>query len=171
MSDGASLAVHPTVSPDLFKFAMRHVTSPVAIVAAQKGDKRGGLTATAICSVTADPPTVLICINRTSSAGALIAECGAFSVNYLADEQTVLARLFSTPRLSNEARFAAGHWKRSVTGAPILKGAICSFDCRVTEAVDSGTHQIFFGQVVAAEVGAGSPLLYRDGYFRRIANE
>jgi flavin reductase len=167
----SKVAVLPTVTPDLFKFVMRHVTSPVAIVAVQNGDKRGGLTATAICSVTADPPTLLVCINRKSTTGVLIANCGAFSVNFLGEDQTSLARLFSSPKLGSEERFAAGIWKRSVTGAPILKGAICSFDCRVSEAVVSGTHQIFFGRVVAAETAGGDPLLYRDGYFRRIANE
>jgi flavin reductase len=171
LTKGASTAAHPTVSADIFKFVMRRVASPVAIVAAQRGEARGGLTATAICSVTADPPTLLVCINRKSSAGALIAECGAFSVNFLSDEQTTLARLFSTPKLRSEERFVAGSWKKSVTGAPILKDAICSFDCRVTEAVVSGTHEMFFGRVVAAETGSGDPLLYRDGYFRRIGSE
>jgi flavin reductase len=161
----------PTVSPELFKFVMRQVTSPVAVVAAQNDKRRGGLTATAICSATADPPTIVVCINRSSSAGALIKDCGVFSVNFLADDQASLARAFSTPRTSSDARFAAGSWKRLVTGAPILQGALCTFDCRVTDRVLSGTHQVFFGAVVAAEVQSGNPLLYRDGFFRRVAIE
>ena len=166
-----ALSSTPTVSPDLFKFVMRQVTSPVAVVAAQDGDRRGGLTATAICSATADPPTIIVCINRSSSAGALIKACGAFSVNFLADDQAPLARVFSTARTSSETRFAAARWKRLITGAPILQGALCTFDCRVTDRVMSGTHQVFFGAVVAAEAQSGNPLLYRDGFFRRVAVE
>lgn len=157
------------VSSELYKFVMRQVASSVAVVAAQNGDRRAGLTATAICSATADPPTILVCINSASSAGALIAECGAFSVNFLTDDQTALARIFSTPKLGSEARFSGGEWKRLVTGAPILRDAVCAFDCRVSESVATGTHQIFFGSVVAAEAQSGSPLLYRDGFFRRVA--
>lgn len=159
------------VSSDLFKFVMRQVASPVAVIAAQIGERRGGLTATAVCSATADPPTLLVCINKTASAGHLIAEAGAFSVNFLTDDQTALARLFSTPGLDSDARFAGGTWARAVTGAPLLRGAVGAFDCRVVETVPCGSHQIFLGRVVAAAAQDGDPLLYRDGFFRRIAAE
>lgn len=159
------------VSTDLFKAVMRQVTSPVAVIAAQIGERRAGLTATAVCSATADPPTLLVCINQTASAGLLIAEARAFSVNFLSDEQTELARLFSTPGLNSDARFAGGSWSGTPTGAPMLHGAIGAFDCRVIETVPCGSHQIFLGRVVAAVARDGDPLLYRDGFFRRIAEE
>lgn len=159
------------ISTDLFRFVMRQVASPVSVIAAQVGERRGGLTATAVCSATADPPTILVCINRTASAGILIAEAAAFSVNFLSDEQTALARLFSTPGLESDVRFAGGTWTRAVTGAPLLRGAVGAFDCRVVETVPCGSHQIFLGRVVAAEARDGDPLLYRDGFFRKIAGE
>jgi flavin reductase len=159
------------ISPDLFRFVMRQVASPVSVIAAQVGECRAGLTATAVCSATAEPPTLLVCINRAASAGKLITEAGAFSVNFLTAEQTALARLFSTPGLGSDARFAGGTWTRAVTGAPMLRGAVGAFDCRVIEAMPCGTHQIFLGRVVAAEARDGDPLLYRDGFFRKIAGE
>jgi flavin reductase len=157
------------VSPDAFRSVMRHVTAPVAVIAAQIGARRAGLTATSVCSATADPPTLLICVNHSAAACDLILEAGAFSVNFLTDMQTEIARLFSTPRLSSDDRFAGGIWSPAVTGAPVLQGAVGAFDCRVVEASSCGTHQIILGRVVAAQALEGDPLLYRDGFFRRIA--
>jgi flavin reductase len=161
------------VTADAFKSAMRQVASPVAVIAAQNGKMRGGLTATAVCSATSDPPTILVCINRSASAEPIIAGSGAFSVNFLDEEQSAIARLFSTPKLDSEARFAEGVWTRGVSGAPVLQGAVSAFDCQVVEIVPCGTHSIFLGRVLA--VGSqessqdSSPLLYRDGFFRRMA--
>jgi flavin reductase len=152
-----------------FKSAMRQVVSPVAVIAAQKGNTRAGLTATAVCSATADPPTILVCINRSSRAESMITGSGAFSVNFLHEGQSGIARLFSMPKLDSDARFAEGVWTRGVTGSPLLQGAISAFDCQVIETVPCGTHSIFLGRVVAVGSAEASPLLYRDGFFQRLA--
>ena len=165
------MADYSGVSPEKYRFVMRQVASPVAIVAARKGKNRCGLTATAICSAAADPPTLLVCINRNASAEALIVDSGAFSVNFLAENQAGIARLFSMQKIDNEDRFAEGIWKSAVTGAPLLVGAVCTFDCKVVTTIPCGTHQIFIGRVLAADSVESSPLLYRDGYFRRIVND
>jgi flavin reductase len=159
----------PPVTADAFKSAMRQVASPVAVIAAQNGKTRGGLTATAVCSAATDPPTILVCVNRNASAEPIIAGSGAFSVNFLDEDQSGIARLFSTPKLDSDARFAEGVWKRGVTGAPMLQGAVSAFDCQVVEIVPCGTHSIFLGRVLAVGSSESSPLLYRDGFFRRIA--
>lgn len=158
-----------TVSDAEFKTVMRQVVSSVAVITARSGKLRNGLTATAVCSVSADPPTMLVCINRNASAEAIIAETGTFAINFLTEDQHKVARLFSTSKLSPEERFAEGKWLSLATGSPVLDGAVASFDCRVEDRVVSGTHHIYFGRVVAATSLDQEALLYRDGSFRRLA--
>jgi flavin reductase len=152
-----------------FKLGMRQVVSSVAIVTSRAGGIRNGLTATAVCSVSAEPPTVLACVNRNASAEALIAESGTFAINFLAEDQHNIARLFSKSKLDADQRFGEGSWLSMVTGAPILEGAVASFDCEVEECIPSGTHHIYVGRVVAVTSTDQSALLYRDGLFRKLA--
>src|ERR1044071_1580189 len=86
---------HAVVAEDQFKLGMRQVTSSVAVVTSRAGRVRNGLTATAVCSVCAHPPPLLVCINRSASAEPLITESGSFAVNFLTEEQHPIARLFS----------------------------------------------------------------------------
>jgi flavin reductase (DIM6/NTAB) family NADH-FMN oxidoreductase RutF len=151
-----------------FKMAMRQVASSVAIVTARSNNLRNGLTATAVCSVAAMPPTMLVCVNGSASAEPLIRESGAFAINFLTDRQHGIARLFSTPKLSHEDRFAEGDWITLKTGAPILEGTVASFDCRVESRVASGTHYVYLGRVVGVASLDQNVLLYRDGSFRRL---
>lgn len=152
-----------------FKMAMRQVASSVAIVTASSGKVRNGLTATAVCSVTASPPTMLVCVNRDASADKLIAARGAFAINFLTDEQHGVARLFSTSKLAPEERFGEGTWRSLVTGAPVLDGSVASFDCVVADRIIAGTHHVYFGRIVAVTSLDQHGLLYRDGAFRRLA--
>jgi flavin reductase (DIM6/NTAB) family NADH-FMN oxidoreductase RutF len=149
---------------------MRQVTSPVAIVTSRIGDIRNGLTATAVCSVSAEPPTMLACINRNTSAEAIIAESGKFAINFLAEDQHAIARLFSKSKLAADERFGEGRWLSMVTGSPILEGAVASFDCEVEERIPSASHHIYIGRVVAVASSGQNMLLYRDGLFRKLAD-
>src|SRR4051812_36380917 len=90
------MRAHGSVSDNEFKTVMRQVVSSVAIVTARAGKVRNGLTATAVCSVSAEPPTMLICVNRRATAESIIAESGAFAINFLTQDQHQIARLFST---------------------------------------------------------------------------
>jgi flavin reductase len=153
-----------------FKIGMRQVASPVAIVTSRTGRIRNGLTATAVCSVSADPPTMLACINRNASAETIIAESGKFAINFLAEDQHNIARLFSKPKLAADERFGEGSWLSLVTGSPILDGAVASFDCEVEECIASGTHHIYVGRVVAVTSTGQDALLYRDGLFRKLSS-
>jgi flavin reductase (DIM6/NTAB) family NADH-FMN oxidoreductase RutF len=158
----------PGVDAQAFKLAMRQLTSPVGVITARHGKVRNGLTATAICSVSVEPPTMVVCVNRNASAETLIAESGAFAVNMLAEEQHGIARLFSTAKLAADLRFSEGKWREMVTGAPVLEGAVASFDCRVEDCVQSGSHNLYIGRVVAVTSIDQDVLLYRDGMFRRV---
>ncbi|MBD0413863.1 flavin reductase family protein [Oryzicola mucosus] len=156
------------VSVDLYKSAMRQVASPVAVITTFDGGEKAGLTATAVCSATTEPPTILVCVNRSASAEPMIAASGRLAVNFLTDDQHEVARLFSTSKLSSEKRFAVGDWTTLSTGAPVLKNTIASFDCTVESVVPCGTHNIYVSRVEAVSSDDGAPLLYRDGYFRRL---
>ena len=175
LSDGEASAkaidmrANESVTDDEFKTVMRQVVSSVAIVTARFGKIRNGLTATAVCSVSADPPAMLVCVNRRATAEGLIAESCAFAINILTEDQHQIARLFSTSKLGADERFAEGKWVSMVTGAPVLDGAAATFDCQVLERIVSRTHHIYIGRVVAAASLDQHALLYRDGLFRKLA--
>ncbi len=156
------------VDPSAFKLSMRQIASPVGIITTRHGSLRNGLTATSICSVSMEPPTMLVCVNRNASAEKTIAESGAFAINMLTDAQHGVARLFSTPKLCPEDRFAGAQWSEMVTGAPILEGAVATFDCVVQACISSGSHNLYIGRVIATRSLDQGILLYRDGSFRRL---
>jgi flavin reductase (DIM6/NTAB) family NADH-FMN oxidoreductase RutF len=166
---GSERRCHVAITEHDFKLGMRQVASSVAIVTSRAGSVRNGLTATAVCSVSAESPTMLVCVNRSASAETLIAESGSFAINFLTEEQHGIARLFSRSKLDPAERFAEGRWRSMVTGAPVLDGAAASFDCEVEHRVVSGTHHLYLGKVVAVAVEQSEPLIYRDGLFRRLA--
>lgn len=153
------------IDTDGFKLAMRRLAGHVCLITTANADgTRSGLTATAVCSVSAEPPTLLICLNRQSATHAAIQASGVFAVNVLALDNRALADRFSS-RVSSEEKFAQGVWSTQQTGAPILEGALASFDCRISQAVDIGTHGIMFGAIEAiqARTTEAKPLLYAHG--------
>ena len=159
------------VTVEAYTLAMRRVVSPVAVITAASGTDRNGMTATAICSATTDPPTLLACINTEARALRLIEQTGRFAVSFLSEEQSDIARAFSTRGLAGETRLKLGRWTTLVTGAPVLDGAVGAFDCEVTATYPCGAHLILLGRVVGVADSEDSALLYRDGFFRRVAPE
>src|SRR5690606_4186305 len=107
---------------------MRLVPGAVAIVATASGDERTGLAATAWTSVSADPPMLLVCVNRSASAYPLVMRARAFSVNMLADAHSETVAIFSAQReLEGRERFLDGEWIDGTEGQPILRDAVASF--------------------------------------------
>jgi flavin reductase (DIM6/NTAB) family NADH-FMN oxidoreductase RutF len=157
------------IDADSFKQGMRQLAATVTIVTTEHDGERCGLTATAVCSLSADPPTLLVCVNREAGTHDRIRFSRRFCVNVLSDEDTALSRRFAGPE-KGEARFAIGVWRTGVTGAPILDHALASFDCELIEHVEAGTHTIFIGRVIAVETNPGRrPLLYADGDYSGLA--
>lgn len=156
--------------PDLahqFKAGMRRLGAGVTIVTTFDGKVRAGLTATAVCSLSAEPPRLLVCVNRQAWPNPIIARAKRFSVNVLAAAQKGLALRFAgATGHQGEDRFAKGRWSVLATGAPILDGALASFDCELARAIPAGTHTIFIGRVVSVvSRKGGKALLYADGAF------
>jgi flavin reductase (DIM6/NTAB) family NADH-FMN oxidoreductase RutF len=159
-----------TVLQDDYKALMRHLAGAVTVVTAGKPGERRGLTATAICSLSASPPTLLACVNRQAGAHDLIISDRAFSVNVLAsDQESVAGRFAGQSSLKGEERFASGAWGTLLTGAPILAGALASLDCELIEYKSVATHTIFIGRVVSGCSRDGAePLIYLRGAYRTI---
>lgn len=162
----------PSVEPAAYLGAMRYFTAGCSIIASSDGSERSGLTATAVCSVTADPPRLLVCINRDVRAHAVIVDSGTLSVNVLSEAQEQLARRFAgmLKDVRGEDRFGEGNWREGQLGAPVLEGSLASFDCRVVEALSASTHTIFICEVVdVAADGDAAPLLFFNRSFATLA--
>lgn len=156
-----------------FKRGMRALAGAVTIITSVCGGKRYGMTATAVCSASAEPPTVLVCVNRATTTHEAIQGSGVFCVNVLRHEDRELSGLFSgggAESMRGEARFREEDWARLATGAPVLASALVSFDCRVANRLSHGTHTIFLGEVAEIRIGRkGKPLLYSDGQYAKLA--
>jgi flavin reductase len=144
-----------------FIAAMARVASGVTVVTTDGPLGLGGLTVSAMCSLSADPPALLVCINRASYAGRIIRTNGVFCVNILSASQADVARQFSRQAGRTLAeRFVGVAWDRLITGAPALKDAIAVFDCNLTRGADFGSHDILIGVVAETQERSGAPLLY-----------
>jgi flavin reductase (DIM6/NTAB) family NADH-FMN oxidoreductase RutF len=157
-----------TIDADKFRTAMRHLAGHVCLITTvDKNGKRNGLTATAVCSVSADPPTILCCVNRSNASYTAITKDKNFAVNVLSLEDKDLANRFAS-RIRGEERYSEGSWKVLTTGAPILESALASLDCTLSNAVDVNSHGILFGEIQAVQVkdqDAAKPLLYAQGSY------
>jgi flavin reductase len=165
---GKPFEATPNVEAADFKLAMRQIALPVAVVTARHNEVRMGMTATSVSCVSADPPAMLVCVNRSSSAEQAISESGAFAINMLSDAQHPVARLFSNAKLGSVEPYALSEWQEMVTGAPVLTGAVAVFDCAVESCLISGSHAIYVGRVIGVASLAQDILLDRDGLFRRL---
>ena len=149
-----------------FKSGMRHLAGGVTLITTLHEGVRGGLTATAVCSVSVDPPQLLVCVNKEASAHDAIGASGIFCVNVLKHAHTALALRFSgQDGIDGDARFADRRWDRMITGAPVLPDALVNFDCRIGALLDAGSHTVYVGKVVAVTLSDGTPLIYWGGKF------
>lgn len=160
----------PSISPDEFKQGMRQLAASVNIITVELNGTRDGLTATAACSVSAEPPQLLICVNSEAGAHDIIADAKSFCLNILERDQENIAKRFAGMDGSDRSeRFDLGTWSKLTTKSPALDGALSNFDCVVDQQVRAGTHSIFIGRIVGARVADGAPLVYGDGRFTGLA--
>ncbi len=143
---------------------MRRFATGVAVVTTTLNGHIHGFTANAFASVTADPPTVLICVNRNAHAHPLISASARFCVNILAAEQKALAEQFAGGE--PQTRFDGVVYQFGPSGSPVLAGTLAYVDCLMSEELTSGTHTIFLGTVIEAGDRSGDPLGYYDRGYR-----
>lgn len=155
-----------------FRNAMKQQAGAVAIIATGTVGQRTGMTATAVCSLSDDPPMVLICVNKNASANIAIKSSRSFSVNFLCSQQEEIATCFAgMTGLKAEARFVHGEWVTLETGAPVLTGALASLDCELINEHQYATHSIFIGAVKSVLSGEEvESLFYLRGKFTRLAD-
>lgn len=145
---------------------MRCIASTVTVITSGAGPAANGMTATAVCSVSAEPPCILVVINQSNRSHALIERTGAFAVNVLSEAQAPLAQHFAS-KPDAALKEVAHHM--GVTGVPILQGCAAHLECVVDTQTRSGTHSVFIARVISTRQEDVRPLLYWRGQFLGLA--
>ncbi|MCB4769056.1 flavin reductase family protein [Ancylobacter sp. Lp-2] len=151
-----------------FRAAMGRTASGVTVVTTDGDAGRGGVTVSSLCSLSMEPPSVLFCLHKGSRILSTLMSNGVFAANILAHDQHRVADSFAglIPELRDD-RFAVADWDALHTGAPVLPGALCRFDCKIASVFEFGTHHIIAGEVVALESFETKPLVYSNrGYHK-----
>lgn len=146
-----------------FRDAMARLGAAVHIVTTDGPGGKAGFAATAVCSVSDSPPTLLVCLNRASSAYPAVTENGVICVNTLSGEHAELSRLFGG-KTPVEDRFGSARWTRLPSGSAALDDALVSFECRIASTADGHTHDILICEVLDIHVREGGQGLI---YFNR----
>lgn len=151
-----------------YRNAMSLLTSAVNIVTTAGEAGRYGFTASAVCSVTDSPPTLLVCMNQSVSSYTHFMENKIVAVNVLAAHHQAIAQAFSS-KSTPEQRFAYGKWSTLETGSPVLTDALATFDCEIQQIQDVGTHTILLRRVVALRRGKhGQSLVYFNRSYHQV---
>ncbi|WP_431285966.1 flavin reductase [Humitalea sp. 24SJ18S-53] len=153
-----------------FRNCMARLGAAVNVITTDGPGGRAGFTASAVCSVTDDPPTLLVCMRRGSSTSGAFEANGVLCVNALAMGHQSLSSAFSgAGDVAMPDRFALATWRTLETGAPVLDDAVVSFDCRIVDSVDKGTHTVLFAEVEAVRAGEGAHcLIYWQRDYHRV---
>lgn len=154
-------------SSEAFRAGMRQLASGVSIITSGTAAAPVGMVATAVCSVSIEPPTLLVSISRTASAYPTIEASGRLCVNVLGNSHDDLLASFTSPERRAE-RFTSSAWRLRPDAPPVLDVALAAFDCRVVERFAYATHVIFFARPEKVLVGEGDPLIHFDRAFRRL---
>jgi len=156
------------INKSTFRDAMAGLGAAVNIITSDGAAGLAGCTASAVCGVTDEPPTLLVCINRSSRNNAAFRENGRLCINVLSADQQTLAATFASPASSIEQRFAAAEWDSLVTGAPVLRGAVASLDCEIESVTEVGTHTVFFcrAKATCTHQGRDALIYYGRNYHR-----
>jgi flavin reductase len=172
--DGAFTALGPeavrTVEAAAFREAMSRLGAAVHVITTAGPGGKTGATATAACSVTDAPPTLLTCLNRRSQTNPVVLENGVFCVNTLGAGAAEIADMFAgRTGVMGSDRFHQGEWTTLTTGSPVLTSAVVAFDCRIVEVRSVGSHNVFFGAVEAVRLGPGGPaLVYHERAYKHV---
>lgn len=156
-----------------FRGAMRHLAGGASVVTAGRGRDITGMTMTSVTSLSVDPPTLIVSINRDASSFPLIQRLGTFCVNVLnADQLDIAERFAGKGGLKGADRFAGSDWSSSLSGAPLLVDALAALDCEVEEIVERHSHGIVIGRVREIRRAArNAALAYWHGQYVAIDHE
>ena len=155
------------IDADLFKRVLGSFASGVTVVTTRDATGQPkGMTVSAFCSVSLDPPLVLVCIDLKAECHPDLQAGRRFAVNILGQGQAEVSRRFATKDLD---RFAGVAVRQGAMGLPLLEDAIATLECRVLREHPAGDHTIFVGEVEAAQVRSEAPLLHCRGTYGAFA--
>lgn len=149
------------ISTEQFRDAAGHFASGVTVIGTLQDQELFGTTASAVLSLSMDPPMMLVCLNRSSSTHDVIAENGEFSISILNREQSHLARHFASKAADKYDGIEVDY----IHGLPVIHDAITAMTCTVESTTAGGTHTVFLGRVTALQTTDGEPLAYYRGGF------
>jgi flavin reductase (DIM6/NTAB) family NADH-FMN oxidoreductase RutF len=152
-----------SIGSDTFRSALGHFASGVTVVTTcGPGGEDQGMTASAFCSVSLDPPLILVCVEKIATMHDAIVSCSNFAVNVLTEKQELLARRFAEVEGN---RFEGIGFSRGANSVPLIDDALAVLECKRTTTFAGGDHTIVIGEVESATWSEGKPLLYyRGGY-------
>jgi flavin reductase (DIM6/NTAB) family NADH-FMN oxidoreductase RutF len=144
-----NISIDRTVSADHFRGAMRHLAGGVSVITVGRGKDISGMTVTSVSSLSVEPPTLIVSINRESSSWPLLKRHGFFGVNILtADQIDVAERFTGKGGLKGADRFAGAQWTTRVSGVPLLVGALSAIDCEAEDIIERHSHALVVGRVL-----------------------
>ena len=154
-----------SLTPDEFRDVISHFASGVTVITAVNDGRAYGTTASAVTSLSLEPPMLLICMNKQSETGRAVAASRTFGVNILGANQIDLAERFAQKGGDKFSGIAVseGKW-----GEPLFDEALATLECRVAEETTGGTHYVFLAEVESGSARGGTPLAYFRGEFGRL---
>jgi flavin reductase (DIM6/NTAB) family NADH-FMN oxidoreductase RutF len=164
------IAIDREVSSADFRNAMRRLTGGVSVITAGRGRDISGMTVTSVSSLSAEPPALIVSVNRSASSWPLIQRHGFFGVNILnADQLDIAERFTGKGGLKGAERFAGAEWFTRASGVPLLSGALAAIECEVEEAIERHSHAIVIGRVLDVAFSArNAALAYWQGQYLAI---
>ena len=150
-----------------FREAMRRLAGGVSVITAGVGEERTGLTVTSAISLSVDPPTMLVCVNRNASAWSVIQRERHYCVNILgSSHQEIADRFAGRGGVKGAERYEGARWRQFATGAFGLEDALAVIDCAVEEIIERHSHGIIIGTVRSVHIGGGAEaLVYGHGRY------
>ena len=156
----------PALDSTVFRNVIGTITSGVIVLTTRDNGGDHGMTISAICSLSMEPPMLLVCLNTNSRTQQAVMSSGQFAVHVLDHQQAWIAERFARPSTRNKFDGVATG-PSLLVDVPVLTDALAVVECQVEEAVRGGTHRVFLSKVVHAEAREGSPLAYFRGKFGR----
>jgi flavin reductase (DIM6/NTAB) family NADH-FMN oxidoreductase RutF len=159
-----------TVDAQQFRTVIGSFATGVTVITAAADGELHGMTANAVTSLSLDPVMVLICVDKSTHAHAMLERSGAFAVNILGQHQEDVSRLFARKAPPERGTLRGQAFRSGETGAPLIEGCLAFLECRVGDVFEGGDHTIFTGQVVGMGVAEDmQPLLFFRGRYRALA--
>jgi flavin reductase (DIM6/NTAB) family NADH-FMN oxidoreductase RutF len=162
---GSAKGLRGACDGERYRHVIGHFATGVTVITCNHDGADHGATASAVSSVSLEPPSLLVCLNRAAATEGAVRESGTFVVNILREDQGELAMRFAG---RHGDKFAGLDIARTDAGDPVLPGTLAHLRCRVHDTVAGGTHSVFIGEVCRAEAAGGDPLAYFRGRFGRL---